>query len=66
MAHENICTVVWENSTLKIFVAGVTRRKLNEKSILTMNKKVMFFIHWRLQEMKIFYHEQISHENIQQ
>ena len=25
----------------------------------------MFFIHWRLQGTKIFYHEQISHENIQ-
>ena len=25
----------------------------------------MFIIHWRLQGMKIFYHEQISHENIQ-
>ena len=22
----------------------------------------MFIIHWRLQETKIFYHEQISHE----
>ena len=32
---------------------------------LTMNKKVMFFIHCRLQETKIFYHKQISHENIQ-
>ena len=30
-----------------------------------MNKKVMFFIHWGLQGTKIFYHEQISHENIQ-
>ena len=26
----------------------------------------MFFIHWRLQGTKIFYHEQISHKNIQQ
>ena len=25
----------------------------------------MFFIHWRLQGTEIFYHEQISHENIQ-
>ena len=65
MADENICTIVWENSTLKIFVAGVTRRKLNKKILLTVNKKVMFFIHWRLQETKIFYHKQISHENIQ-
>ena len=31
-----------------------------------MNKMVMFFIHWRLQGTKIFYHKQISHENIQQ
>ena len=33
--------------------------------ILTMNENVMFFIHWRLQGTKVFYHEQISHENIQ-
>ena len=26
----------------------------------------MFLIHWRFQGTKIFYHEQISHENIQQ
>ena len=31
---------------------------------LTMNEKVMFFIHWRLQRTKIFYHKQISYENI--
>ena len=29
-----------------------------------MNKKVMFFIQWRLQGTKIFYHEQISHKKI--
>ena len=29
-----------------------------------MNKSNVF-IHWRLQGMRIFYHEQISHENIQ-
>ena len=46
-------SLVWhdENWTNKIF--------------LTMNKEWMFFVPWRLQGMKIFYHKQISQENIQ-
>ena len=43
----------------------MTQRKLNERNIFNNEQKGNVFTHWRLQEMKILYHEQISHENIQ-
>ena len=59
-------SVVWEKFDTKKFSSLVWHdENWTNEIFLTMNKKIMHFIHWRLQGMKIFYHEQISHENIQ-
>ena len=56
-------TIVWEKfNAKKNFVAGVTRQKLNDRNIFNNEQKGNVFIHWRLQETKLFYHEQISHK----